>query len=179
MRQAFFLLLAVAGFAIATPDEDWNAVVALDAGPGAKPKNLQEARALAKSHLQQQEKLVSEFLEKNPSDLRSHEARMRLASLLAAIGKMDSRQSQVDESMRLLQALDADPAWTANQTLDILLHHAVLWAREEFVALSSVAGKRPASVAFSAEPDTVRCLLCDRKHSMNKCLGVSNSIAKA
>ena len=58
MRLFFFLLLTAAGFAIATPDEDWNAVRALDAGPGTKPKNLQEARALAKSHLQQQEKLV-------------------------------------------------------------------------------------------------------------------------
>jgi hypothetical protein len=110
MRQAFFLLLALTGFAIASPDEDWNAVRALDAGPGTKPKNLQEARALAKSHLQQQEKLVSEFLEKNPSDPRSHEARMRLASLLAAIGKMENRQSQVDEAMRLLQALEKEPS---------------------------------------------------------------------
>ena len=110
MRLIFFLFLAAAGFALASPDEDWNAVVALDAGPGSKPKNLEEARALAKKHLQRQETLVSEFLEKNPSDPRSHEARMRLASLLAAIGKMDIRQSQVDESMRLLQALEKDPS---------------------------------------------------------------------
>lgn len=109
MRLVVFLLLAVAGFALASPDEDWNAIVALDAGPGSKPKNLEEARALAKQHLHQQQTLVSDFLEKNPTDPRSHEARMRLASLLAAIGKMDSRQSQVDESMRLLQALEKDP----------------------------------------------------------------------
>ena len=110
MRLIVFLLLATAGFAIATPDEDWNAIVALDAGPGAKPKNLEEARALAKTHLQRQEKMVSEFLEKNPADLRSREARMRLASLLAAIGKMDNRQSQVDDAMRMLQALEKEPS---------------------------------------------------------------------
>lgn len=109
MRLVVLMFLAAAGFALASPDEDWNAIVALDAGPGSKPKNLEEARALAKQHLHQQQTLVSDFLEKNPTDPRSHEARMRLASLLAAIGKMDSRQSQVDESMRLLQALEKDP----------------------------------------------------------------------
>ena len=104
----FAPLLLAAGLALAAPDDDWNAIVAMDAGPGAKPKNLQEARALAKVHLDQQEKLVSEFLEKNPTDLRSHEARMRLASLLAASGKMDGKQSQVDEAMRLLQMLERE-----------------------------------------------------------------------
>ena len=107
MRFAVPLLLA-AGLAFATPDDDWNAVFAMDAGPGAKPKNLQEARALAKAHLAQQKKLVSEFLEKNPADPRSPEAQMRLASLLAASGKMDGKQSQVDEAMRSLQLLEKE-----------------------------------------------------------------------
>ncbi len=104
----FAPLLLAAGLALAAPDDDWNAIVAMDAGPGAKPKNLQEARALAKAHLDQQEKLVSEFLEKNPTDPRSHEARMRLASLLAASGKMDGKQSQGDEAMRLLLMLERE-----------------------------------------------------------------------
>jgi len=104
----FVPLFLAAGLALAAPDDDWNAIVAMDAGPGAKPKNLQEARALAKAHLDQQEKLVSEFLEKNPTDPRSNEARMRLASLLAASGKMDGKQSQVDEAMRLLQMLERE-----------------------------------------------------------------------
>ena len=104
----FAPLLLVAGLALATPDDDWNAIVAMDAGPGAKPKNFQEARVLAKAHLDQQQKLVSGFLEKNPTDPRSHEARMRLASLLAAFGKMDGKQSRVDEAMRLLQALERE-----------------------------------------------------------------------
>ena len=79
----------------------------------------------------------------------------------------------------LLQNLDDDPVWTANQTLNTLLHRTVLWARDELLALSTVAGKRLASVAFSVEPDTVMCLLCDRKHSMDKCLRVQKLSAKA
>lgn len=107
MRFAVPLLLA-AGLAFASPDEDWSAIVAMDSGPAPKPKNLQEARALAKAHLARQEDLVSGFLAKNPDDPRSHEARMRLASLHAATGKMDGKQSRVDEAMRTLQLLEKD-----------------------------------------------------------------------
>ena len=107
MRFGVPLLLA-AGLALASPDDDWSAIVAMDAGPGAKPKNLQEARSLAKAHLVRQENMVSEFLAKNPADPRSHEARMRLASLLAASGKMEGKQSRVDEAIRLLQVLEKE-----------------------------------------------------------------------
>ena len=107
MRVALLLILAT-GLAVASPDDEWNAILAMDAGPGAKPKNLEEARSLAQAHLGQQQKLVSDFLEKNPADPRSHEARMRLASLLAARGKMNGKQSQVDDAMRLLQGLEKE-----------------------------------------------------------------------
>ena len=110
MRFLACLLAASAGFAFATPDDDWNAIVAMDSGPGSKPKTLQEARDVAKAHLLRQGKMVSEFLEKNPGDPRIHEARMRYASLLAATGKMDARQSQVDEAMRLLESIEQGKA---------------------------------------------------------------------
>jgi hypothetical protein len=109
MRFGAALLLA-AGLAIASPDEDWQSIVAMDAGPGAKPKNLDEARSLAKAHLELHRKQVADFLSKHPEDSRSHEARMRMASLLAAIGKMEERQSQVDEAMRLLQSIERNPS---------------------------------------------------------------------
>lgn len=108
MKIGFLAFILAAGLALASPDDEWNAIIAMDAGPGMKPKNLHEARSLAQAHLGLQQKLVSDFLEKNPADPRSHEARMRLASLLAATGKMDGKQTQVDEAMRLLQALERD-----------------------------------------------------------------------
>jgi hypothetical protein len=107
MRSAVPFFVA-AGLAFATPDEDWSVIVSMDAGPGTKPKNLQEARSVAKAHLAQQEKLVSDFLAKNPADPRTHEARMRLASLLATTSKMEGKQSQVDDAMRSLQLLEKD-----------------------------------------------------------------------
>lgn len=108
MRVGVFLCILATGFALASPEEEWSAIVAMDAGPGTKPKNLQEARAIAQAHLGRQQRLVSDFLAKNPADSRSQEARMRLAALLAATGKMDNKQSQVDEAMRLLQAIEKD-----------------------------------------------------------------------
>jgi hypothetical protein len=112
MRFAAAFLLA-AGLALASPDSDWESIVALDAGPGSKPKNIEDARSLAKAHLARHRELVSDFLEKNPADPRIPEARMRLASLLAALGKMENRQSQVDEAMRLLQSLERDKSTPA------------------------------------------------------------------
>lgn len=112
MRFLAALLLA-AGLALASPDSDWESIVAMDAGPGVKPKNIEEARSLAKAHLERHRGLVLEFLQKNPADSRVPEARMRLASLLAALGKMENRQSQVDEAMRLLQSLERDKSTPA------------------------------------------------------------------
>ena len=108
---AAFLLAA--GLALASPDTEWQAIVAMDAGPGTKPKNIEEARTLAKAHLERHRDLVLDFLQKNPADPRRPEARMRLASLLAATGKMEDRQSQVDEAMRLLQSLERDKSTPA------------------------------------------------------------------
>jgi hypothetical protein len=112
MRFAAALLLA-AGLAIASPDSDWQAIVDMDAGPGTKPKNIDEARSLAKAHLERHRALVVDFLKKNPADPRNPEARMRLASLLAALGKMEGRQSEVDDAMRLLQSLERDKSTPA------------------------------------------------------------------
>lgn len=108
MRFAFLFLLLATGLASATPDGDWKAIVAMDSGPGPKPRNLEEARSLAKTHLAAQLERVAGFLENYPSDPRVHEARIRLASLMAATGKMEGRQSRVDEASRLLQALERD-----------------------------------------------------------------------
>jgi len=112
MRFAAALLLA-AGLAIASPDSDWQAIVAMDSGPRAKPESIEEARSLAKAHLERHRALVLDFLKKNPADPRRPEARMRLASLLAALGKMQGRQSDVDDAMRLLQSLERDKSTPA------------------------------------------------------------------
>jgi hypothetical protein len=177
MRFAAALLLA-AGLAIASPDSDWQAIVAMDAGPGAKPKNIEEARSLAKAHLERHRALVLEFLEDNPADPRLPEARMRLASLLAALGKMEGRQSQVDEAMRLLQALEKEKSSPASLRAEagfrrISLLMQSLQGREIERRSDLVTAARNFQVRYPGDRRAPRLLvevatLCDNKPALKR-----------
>ncbi|MEI6072867.1 MAG: TlpA disulfide reductase family protein [Verrucomicrobiae bacterium] len=112
-HRLFCLLLAalllVSLGASATPDEEWSVIVALDAGPGKKPGTREAARLQARTHFAKHQSLIEGFLSKYPEDPRAFDARLRLAAILAAEGKMDNVQSQVDEAMRLLSAVEKAP----------------------------------------------------------------------
>lgn len=114
MKTLILLLLAVAPV-FAGVEEDWAVIVSMDAGPTRKPANIEEARGLAKVHFARHAALVEKFLKDNPGDARAFDARLRLAAIRAAVGKMEDKQSLVDESMRLLQALERDSAATPSQ----------------------------------------------------------------
>ncbi|MFZ4776457.1 MAG: redoxin domain-containing protein [Terrimicrobiaceae bacterium] len=110
MRRFIFaacLLFSVCAWA--SPDTDWAAIVAMDAGPSKKPANRDEALMLARLHFAKNKKLIEEFLSKYPSDPRAFDARLRLAAILAATGKMDNLQVQIDDAMRILVALEKTP----------------------------------------------------------------------
>lgn len=108
MRAVFFALFIGCATAFASADADWQAIEALDAGPRAKPKSIDEAREEGRRHLLRQLALVRAFLGHHAGDPRSAEARMRLASLEAALGMAEGRQSKVDQAMRDLQAVERD-----------------------------------------------------------------------
>jgi len=101
--------LLVSTCALASPDTEWAAIAAMDAGPSKKPASRDEALVLARLHLARNKKLIEEFLSKYPADPRAFDARLRLASILATTGKMDNLQVQVDEAMRILVALEKTP----------------------------------------------------------------------
>ena len=107
------ILLAVMLFlplcAWAGAEEEWSAIVAMDSGPGKKPTTRDEARLQARTHFAKHQKLIEDFLARYPSDPRAFDSRLRLAAILAAGGKMDNLQSQVDEAMRILAALEKTP----------------------------------------------------------------------
>lgn len=107
MRGCAVFLLSVA-LVCATPVDDWNAIVAMDAGPASTPENVEQARQLAAAHMARHKVLIEDFLKKNPYSDRAFDARLRLAAILAATGKMEKKQSLVDESMLLLQKLERD-----------------------------------------------------------------------
>lgn len=74
---------------LASPDDDWNVIVAMDAGPAVKPTTVAEARKLGKAHFVKHQALIEEFIKSHPSDSRIFDARLRLAGILAATGKME------------------------------------------------------------------------------------------
>ena len=102
----------------ATPDSDWTAIVAMDAGPSRKPVTREEAQVLARTHLAKQKKQIESFLAQYPSDPRAFDARLRLAAILAATGKMDNVRQQTDEAMRILVALEKSPDAPAEKRAD-------------------------------------------------------------
>lgn len=102
----------------ATPDSDWGAIVAMDAGPQRKPATREEAQILARAHLAKQKKLIESFLAQYPSDSRAFDAKLRLAAILAATGKMDNVRQQTDEAMRILVALERSPDATPEKRAD-------------------------------------------------------------
>jgi hypothetical protein len=114
MKTLLLLLLAVSTV-FAGADDDWAVIVSMDAGPTRKPASLDEARDFAKVHFARHSALIDKFLKENPGDSRVFEARLRLAAIQAAMGKMEDRQSLVDEAMRLLQVLEKDKSATPAQ----------------------------------------------------------------
>jgi len=117
-----FLLIAAclvcAARAFATPDAEWAAIVAMDAGPSKKPASREEAQILARTHLAKQKSLIEGFLAKYPSDPRVFDARLQLAAILAATGKMDNVRQQTDEAMRILAALEKSPDASSEKRAD-------------------------------------------------------------
>jgi thiol-disulfide isomerase/thioredoxin len=106
MRFVLFFVLLMPACVLASADTDWSAIVAMDAGPRRKPDNREDAKLIAHQHLLETKRMLGDFLAKYPEGLHSFDARMRLAAVLAAIGKMDGTQQPVDDAMRMLAQLE-------------------------------------------------------------------------
>lgn len=100
-------LLATSGQTrAATADEDWAQITALDAGPGAQPRNADEARSAAVAHLDRQEAALRKFLAAHADDARIFEAKLRLARLLQIRADVQGSTKAVAESAKILDALE-------------------------------------------------------------------------
>lgn len=109
MRAVAFSLLAFLFIALrlsAGVNEDWNYILALDAGPKKKPTTREEIALAARNHLYTQRKAIERFLLNHPSDARVFDAKLRLARVVAAEGKMSNDQAKVDEALELLVDLE-------------------------------------------------------------------------
>ena len=118
MRLRFFLLLLLPFWALAqqtAPDRaeaDWNAVLALEAGPQqtAEIPTREQARTLALAHLDKQEKGLRDFLRSYPQSPHAVDAQLRLARLLATRSDLSGKPSYFEAAQRLLaEALKTAP----------------------------------------------------------------------
>jgi peroxiredoxin len=108
LAVAAALVLAPAA-ARAGADEDWAAIVALDAGPQKTPGSREEVLLLARTHFAAHRRAVEAFLAAYPTDPRVFDAQLRRAALLAAEGKMDGDPKKVDAAFALLTELEKNP----------------------------------------------------------------------
>ena len=108
MRSLLTSLLLLPMLAIASTDEDWKLILALDEGPANQPSSLKEAKQIAKEHLVRQRQALAAFLSRHPDDPRTVDARIRLASITATTGKVEEKQSWVDAAMREFQVIERD-----------------------------------------------------------------------
>ena len=98
--------------------EDWRHILSLDAGPKKKPATRDEAALLARNHLLIQRKAIEQFLARYPGDPHAFDAKLKLARILAAEGKIASDQSKVDEALRLLGELEKAPGVARERLAD-------------------------------------------------------------
>ena len=84
---------------------DWQAILALDAGPGGEARNVAAARAAASQHLTTQENALRRFIAAYPQDANAFEARLRLARLLEIRGSFEGSEKARIEAKRMLDDL--------------------------------------------------------------------------
>ncbi len=115
LRRAMVLAaLCAAAVASAGPDEDWAAVTALDRPPTEQPATKEAVRAVARTRFAAQRKALDAFLASNPDDARVVVARIRIAGILAAEGRMDSDSKRVEKAIRTLAEIEADATLSEN-----------------------------------------------------------------
>jgi len=116
-RPLFFalLLLPLASFAQSSApsaeEADWQAVVALEAGPqNVEIRTREQARTVTLDHLARQETALRGFLKKYPQSPRAVDARLRLARLLATRSDLTGKVGEFDAALRLLdEAISTAP----------------------------------------------------------------------
>lgn len=86
-------------------DADWQAVLALDAGPQAAARTSTEAQAVILDHLAKQERALRGFMAGHAGDAREFEAKLRLARLLSVRGRIVGGKNAA-EAARLLAELE-------------------------------------------------------------------------
>ncbi len=152
------------GFARAGADEDWADVVKLDAGPQSQPASREEAVRLARAHLAKHQAAIAGFLRTYPDDPRVFDARLRLATIKAAIGNMDQKPPVIAEALRDMMALEKSAAVPAQKQADasfqrISLQMQTMTGRDEEIREAIVTAARNFAARFPSDKRSPRLLV--------------------
>jgi hypothetical protein len=131
MKRNIFLCLIAMASLHASSDEDWRVIVAMDSGPAKQPKTLDQAQSFARAHIAKNRELLEAFVRDHAADPRVFDARLRLTSILATTGKMDKKQSLVDEAMRVFQALEKDSSAPVEKRADAGFRRVCLFMQSQ------------------------------------------------
>ncbi len=113
---ALSLALTANAFA-GSADEDWKAVITLDAGPQAQARTGADAQAAIIAHLAEQERALRTFIAAHVDDAHAFEARLRLARLFALRGEIQNDNKLRTASEQMLASLEKSA--TPEQRADI------------------------------------------------------------
>jgi hypothetical protein len=117
LASALLLFAALSGVR-AGETQEWDAITALDTGPGKTPTSRDEARLLAREQLDTQAKAIRDFLAKYPASTHAYDATIRLAGIEATIGMMDGDNRQIEDAMALLAGVERNPGAPADKRAD-------------------------------------------------------------
>lgn len=118
----------------ADPESDWQAIVALDAGPRQRATKPAQVPAITFEHLRQQERALHSFLSAHSADEHAFEARLRLARLLSLRAELQGKPAP-PELARLLDELEK--AATPTQRIEVeftRISHAMRGLRQPAAA---------------------------------------------
>ncbi|HEX5176901.1 MAG TPA: hypothetical protein VFV83_07730, partial [Chthoniobacteraceae bacterium] len=103
---AFAFAAAIAARAADPAQEQWKALLALDAGPAKAAIDAAGARTSAIAHLDKQEAALREFLAQHSGNPHAWEARLRLARLLQIRANISGDRKYLPQAERLLDGLE-------------------------------------------------------------------------
>jgi peroxiredoxin len=122
IRNAARILLFLglgSGWARAGVEEDWQAILDLDAGPQVKFTSRAQAQSVTLEHLDRQEEAVREFVGAYPSSPEAVDAQLRLARIYMVRGDLSGNRALADRAFKVLADLESDPATPARRLADV------------------------------------------------------------
>jgi len=139
MRGAEFLRTASVTLLLATifltgteqaragADEEWAAILELEKGPQEVPTSEDDAKAIARRHFDKHDAALRAFIIAHPEDPRAFDARVRIASIMATVGKMEGDQQRVDAALKHFTRLEKTEGIPRQKIADVAYRRVSLY----------------------------------------------------